>query len=647
MNINSNYTIRLGNRNIVKIMKGSTVIWQKSTTPVVTTDYLYVQNTSSGTNNITLTKDDTSASTKTLEYSKDLSNWTSFTPTDSAFTVSLNQGEKLYLRGSNGTRPNLTILGQANHIVGGNVNTLLDYTNPNGVSLPQNAFTNLFNGDLYLTDASNLVLPATRLSNYCYSNMFYYCTALTVTPTLPATTLAQNCYYNMFSECTSLTTAPPVLPATSLAEGCYYFMFYHCTSLTTAPTLPAPTLVTQCYQQMFSGCTSLNSVTTYAEDISATDCLLEWLFNVASAGTLHNLGRAPYPTNSRSGIPSGWTEDKPLDFFYIKNVDSQSGNVSFTFEGTPSYDTIQQIEWSKDRNNWTSVTLTANTTNNVPLNSGEKVYFRNSNGKCSQGSSAYLKFGSDRNINIGGNIYTLLDYTNENVSLPQYAFAGLFIGNNKLLDASKLVLPWTTLSDGCYNQMFYGCSSLNEVTTYAEDISATDCLTDWLGDVASSGTFYNNGNATYTIDSASGIPIGWTEVKPYTGETYFYIENVDSQPGDVAIRFNGALGYDTIQRIEWSIDKEYWAIETLGGNTITITIYPEDKVYFRNSNGFCSNDMNNYLNFTSNVRHKVGGNLYTLLDYTSEDVSLLQYAFFGLFKNDTGLTVLCSMVVGH
>ena len=681
-------------------MKGSTTIWEKSTTPVVTPDYLYIQNTYAGTNDITFTKPD-DENTKTLEYSKDLSNWTSFTPKyDITYKVTLNQGEKLYLRGSNGTRPNLEIWGQRSHIAGGNVNTLLDYTNPNGVSLPQKAFKSLFNGDLYLTDASNLVLPATRLSNYCYSYMFYTCTSLTTAPTLPATTLAQYCYGNMFWGCSSLTTAPtlpattltsacyqymfrdcraltttpsltatnltnatacyqgmfqgctsltttPSLPATTLASGCYDGMFYNCTSLTTTPSLPATTLTSACYQGMFSGCTSLittpslpatnladfcynqmfrgctslttapslpattlkqscyanmfkdctslNEVTTYAEDISASNCLTDWLNSVAATGTFYNNGSATYPTNSASGIPSGWTEVKPStgpDYFYIENVDSNSGNVSFKFDGTPSSDTIQQIEWSKDKTNWTPVTLVANTTTNVPVSVGEKVYFRNSNGKFSI-YMYYFTFGGDVLHDTGGDINTLLDYTTDATTLSiNYIFARLFKSDIKLRKADNLTLGYTTLKDycyenmfngctslttapelpattlayGCYSDMFFGCSSLttipstlpattletacykemfngcksittapelpastlvltcyfqmfqgctslNSVTIYANDISATYSLNNWLSGVASTGTFYNYGSATYPTNSPQGIPRGWTEVR--------------------------------------------------------------------------------------------------------------------------------------
>ena len=123
--------------------------------------------------------------------------------------------------------------------------------------------------DSGLISAENLILPATTLAIWCYTNMFKGCTSLTSAPQLPATTLANSCYHGMFSGCTSLTQAPE-LPATTLAESCYIFMFWDCTSLTQAPELPATTLAEQCYSGMFKGCTSLTQtpvlpVTTLAE----------------------------------------------------------------------------------------------------------------------------------------------------------------------------------------------------------------------------------------------------------------------------------------------------------------------------------------------------------------------------------------------
>ena len=71
-------------------------------------------------------------------------------------------------------------------------------------------------------------------------------------------------------------------------------------------------------------------------------------------------------------------------------------------------------------------------------------------------------------------------------------------------------LPATTLDDWCYRDMFNGCTNLNTITTYAQDVSASNCLNNWLNGVSATGEFFNLGGATYQ-SGASGIPSGWTE----------------------------------------------------------------------------------------------------------------------------------------
>ncbi len=193
----------------------------------------------------------------------------------------------------------------------------------------------LFNNCTTLVDASDLILPATTLSDRCYYWMFrgcssltaapelpattvynrsYYsmfanCSSLTTAPDLPATTIDENCYYYMFQNCTSLTIAPSILPATTLAISCYSSMFQNCTSLTTAPELPASTLETRCYENMFKGCTLLNYIKCIATDVSAYLATNNWVVDVAATGTFVKAnGTAAWNVSSAgNGIPSGWT----------------------------------------------------------------------------------------------------------------------------------------------------------------------------------------------------------------------------------------------------------------------------------------------------------------------------------------------------
>ena len=137
----------------------------------------------------------------TVEYSTDHNTWTVW----NGSAVS-SVGKKLYLRGSGNTTFYTSNGSQfvlsARVACSGNIQTLLEYSNP----------------------------PATILAEGCYYSMFYGCSSLTQAPELPATTLANGCYWHTFYGCSSLTQAPE-LPATSLTNGCYNYMFYGCSKL--------------------------------------------------------------------------------------------------------------------------------------------------------------------------------------------------------------------------------------------------------------------------------------------------------------------------------------------------------------------------------------------------------------------------------
>ena len=94
-------------------------------------------------------------------------------------------------------------------------------------------------------------------------------------------------------------------------------------------------------------------------------------------------------------------------------------------------------------------------------------------------------------------------------TLTSSCYSSMFSGCTSLTSAPEL--PAETLTYGCYQYMFNGCTNLNSVTCLATDISADYCTNNWLSGVATTGTFTKTaGMADWTIDSASGIPDGWT-----------------------------------------------------------------------------------------------------------------------------------------
>lgn len=135
-------------------------------------------------------------------------------------------------------------------------------------------------------------------------------------------------FRGLFSGNIKLTDARNLLlPATTLKEGCYQSMFQGCARLTETPVLPAEELVNGCYDSMFSGCSSLSSVTCLAtsginEDFSTRN----WLSGVAAEGTFTkaasaNVGSGEYgkywPTNSPDGIPRNWRVEEAEMIFEI------------------------------------------------------------------------------------------------------------------------------------------------------------------------------------------------------------------------------------------------------------------------------------------------------------------------------------------
>ena len=626
--------LTIGGKIVERIKMRNEVVWEK-----VQLEYFYIESLTDG-NTVTLITNlrNTSYSsylTPTIEYSTDKQNWTTITfdwsTTDVKninIPVVLNTGDKMYFRNDTG-KFNRAIYGSGSYNtsyiafttdwqgrvnVGGDIRTLINYRNVDNTILEDGMFSNLFShtydsnhNAARIVDASNLILPFTQMTPYCYYSMFYGCTPLVNAPALPATTLAWSCYQFMFRGCTSLTTAPE-LPATTLASSCYYGMFWGCTSLTTAPTLPATTLAHDCYERMFENCTSLTTAPALPATTLAYYCYQNMFSDCTSLTTAPELPATKLEFNCYYSMFSGCT--------------------SLT----------------------TAPTLPATT-------------------------------------------------------LVSDCYSSMFQNCSKLTTAPAL--PATTLADDCYNSMFNGCSNLNKVLTYAEDISTSNCTTNWLSNVAATGTFYNAGSAVYTTDNPSGIPTGWTEVTTVPTTTSVYalpdtftakswmdiyklnysiigvnemgidvplgeqneLITIGKNTGSSTVTHTETFNYDgmdytiTINQTANDTDEpDYFYIESLGdGNTISvinkgygntdnvtptleystdkntwdtitfdwtygnhttelpIALNTGEKMYFRNDTHLFSNSSSKYISFSPSVSSNVGGDIRTLSNYLNVD----------------------------
>ena len=304
-----------------------------------------------------------------IDYKLNNGEWASITSTTEGVVINVVAGDKIQFRGNNGTYSDgssefNSFGGSALFEAEGNIMSLKEgdyFKNKFSIGTTY-TFAELFSDCVNLVSAENLILPATKLGEGCYGDMFYKCTKLATAPELPATTLDARCYQYMFEGCTSLTTAPalpattlaswcyngmfkdctslttaPALPATTLADMCYYQMFKGCTSLTTAPELPANTLVENCYTFMFRNCTRLNYIKCLATDIHAPACTSNWVDGVASTGTFVKASDMNnWPTGVK-GIPEGWTvEDNSIlltgitisDLTWVTDIPASGGTAT-------------------------------------------------------------------------------------------------------------------------------------------------------------------------------------------------------------------------------------------------------------------------------------------------------------------------------
>lgn len=92
-------------------------------------------------------------------------------------------------------------------------------------------------------------------------------------------------------------------------------------------------------------------------------------------------------------------------------------------------------------------------------------------------------------------------------ALSDYCYMAMFLDCSNLTTAPDLSAR--TLANYSYMQMFQGCTSLNKVKCLATDISASDSTTNWMFNVASTGTFTKYPSMTSWTTGVSGIPSGW------------------------------------------------------------------------------------------------------------------------------------------
>ena len=96
------------------------------------------------------------------------------------------------------------------------------------------------------------------------------------------------------------------------------------------------------------------------------------------------------------------------------------------------------------------------------------------------------------------------------MTLQENCYRAMFYGCSNLLTTP--VLPAETLAVSCYRALFQKCSKVNYIKAMftSDPASVNDCLTNWVSQVASSGTFVKNSLSTFDTRGINGIPNNWT-----------------------------------------------------------------------------------------------------------------------------------------
>lgn len=86
-------------------------------------------------------------------------------------------------------------------------------------------------------------------------------------------------------------------------------------------------------------------------------------------------------------------------------------------------------------------------------------------------------------------------------------YSSMFYECNNLIKAPEL--PAIKLENDCYRYLFYNCNKINYINCKATDISANECLYNWVSGVAENGTFIKNVNADWNTVGNNGVPNNW------------------------------------------------------------------------------------------------------------------------------------------
>ena len=219
-------------------------------------------------------------------------------------------------------------------------------------------------------------------------------------------------------------------------------------------------------------------------------------------------------------------------------------------------------------------------------------------------------------------------------TLQQQCYEYMFSGCMSLTTAPEL--PATTLAERCYYYMFNNCTSLNYIKCLATNISASNCTSAWVYNVAASGTFIRAEGMRSWKGGSSGIPMGWLALPSYNFAITSLADN-----NTITLSNNSKLASATT--FSYSLDNGVtWSSFSLTyGQTQTIaTINSGDTIHLKGSNNTLASNYNYGHYFRGSGDYEISGEISSLIkgnDYNTHLGGTSRYAFAQLFSGDTHL----------
>lgn len=346
-------------------------------------------------------------------------------------------------------------------------------------------------------------------------------------------------------------------------------------------------------------------------------------------------------------------------YFWVE-FDDVGGAIEFPTKSYPYSGINIRMTYSFDGEVWTDFNI-GNNSPTIEMGNHKKIYLYNKTRTLFVEN--YVWFGVylfflKKNCRIGGDVSALSE-------MRAGAFHRAFYKNERLTDASELILPWDVLENNCFESMFSGCknlqyapqlpstvlaeycycdmfseckslttapilpapilveacyavmfggcSNLNYIEMYATDISADGCLDGWVGTHSSTDI----GDAGGNVEIGVGVAPTGTFVKTYG--INIPIDSPDGIPTgwtvhDVEIKNNDYLWvvFDESQgdirglksRFSYSYDCINWS-----PCSISLTVPAQTFVYLKND----SKNLE-YVSLWFTQKARIGGNLSSIGD---------------------------------